>query len=154
MQCINDNIYIFNNCTIVILQQNSELEIIKALKLFVNSDGSNSGFSRDGVDQIHDLPVLTEVPRLNSRHSAGLQGSLRKIGRCKETFKNCHLSFCTWSLMILFPLRLAVVLTSVPSPVVSTKGTPNSNWMEVDLKVEEVSMPTVSPPRFLFVAVG
>ena len=65
-----------------------------------------------------------------------------------------RVSFCTWSLMILFPLRLAVVLTSVPSPVVSTKGTPNSNWMEVDLKVEEVSMPTVSPPRFLFVAVG
>ena len=51
-------------------------------------------------------------------------------------------------------VREAVVLTSVPSPVVSRKGTPNSNWMEVDLKVEEVSIPTVFPPRFLFVAVG
>ena len=56
--------------------------------------------------------------------------------------------------MTLFPFRVAVVLTSVPSPVVSTKGTPNSNWMDVDLKVEEVSIPTVSPARFLFVAVG
>ena len=54
----------------------------------------------------------------------------------------------------MLPVKVAVVLTSVPSPVVSRKGTPNSNWMEVDLKVEAVSMPTVSPPKFLFVAVG
>ena len=65
-----------------------------------------------------------------------------------------NVDLCTWSLIRLSPLRVAVVLTSVPSPVVSRKGTPNSNWMEVDLKVDEVSMPTVSPPRFLFVAVG
>ena len=49
---------------------------------------------------------------------------------------------------------MTVVLTSVPSPVVSTKGTPNSKAMDVDLKVEEVSMPTLFPPKFLFVAVG
>ena len=60
----------------------------------------------------------------------------------------------TWSLIKEFPLRVAVVLTSVPSPVVSSKGTPNSNSMEVDLNVDEVSIPTLFPPRFLFVAVG
>ena len=63
-------------------------------------------------------------------------------------------SFHTWSLISVFPLRVAVVLTLVPSPVVSSKGTPNSKSMEVDLKVDEVSIPTVSPPKFLFVAVG
>ena len=54
----------------------------------------------------------------------------------------------------LSPFKVAVVLTSVPSPVVSRKGTPNSNSMEVDLKVDEVSIPTLFPPKFLFVAVG
>ena len=54
----------------------------------------------------------------------------------------------------VFPLRVAVVCTSVPSPVVSKNGFPNSKLIEVDLKVEEVSMPTRPPAKFLLVAVG
>ena len=75
------------------------------------------------------------------------------IEREENNGRLSHIKY-TWSLIKEFPLRVAVVLTSVPSPVVSSKGTPNSNSMEVDLNVDEVSIPTLFPPRFLFVAVG
>ena len=52
------------------------------------------------------------------------------------------------------PVRIAVVSTLVPSAVISSKGTPSSNSMELDLNVDEVSIPTVFPPKFLMVAFG
>ena len=47
-----------------------------ALNLFVDPDGLDVRLSRDGVDQLHDLPVVFEVPSLNSRHFARLHRSL------------------------------------------------------------------------------
>ena len=52
------------------------------------------------------------------------------------------------------PVRIAVVSTLVPSAVISSKGTPSSNSMELDLNVDDASIPTVFPPRFLMVAFG
>ena len=66
----------------MIVDQNSKLEF------FINSDGPNFRLSWDGVDQLHDLTVLSEVPGLNSGHSAWLQGFLWKVWgiRKNETF--------------------------------------------------------------------
>ena len=52
------------------------------------------------------------------------------------------------------PTSEAVVLTFLPSEVVSSKAVPKLNWVLDDLKVEEVSIPILPPGRFLLVALG
>ena len=111
---------------------------------------------------ISGLPGMVWIRSMISPFSRKIRFSIRDTpledtALCGKNHYYCILSCvpkATWSLVNVFPLRVAVVSTLVPSPVVSGKGTPNSKSIEVDLKVEEVSMPTVSPPKFLFVAVG
>ena len=44
--------------------------------LFVNPDGLDLWFPRDSVDQVHQLPILTEDPLLDPGDSAGIHSSL------------------------------------------------------------------------------
>ena len=103
------------------------------------------------MDQLHLLPVVSEHPRFNPRNSAGIQSFLRRVLIQSIAWRLKH---NTCSFVRVPPVRVAVVSTLVPSAVISSKGTPSSNSMELDLNVDEVSIPTVFPPRFLMVAFG